>query len=381
MLKVFHNTFVKLYEQYQGDETAKRLLDWLVKAWEKYEFIYLKYKDYYIKRKQFINQLLELYPDLIVQGEAFNGSRTTEVRAKDYPFFVDYAPILHYKKLPNEIIIEIDRLDKTHLKLVVDRLKELDIHALVCFSGHKSFHIHFLTYPESINSIEGYRNYANAEGVKEFTDALYRVILRKTKLDSIDTGVQLYGAHWIRAVYSFNRSKDTGKIFGVKKPINGLKTYPIWYIPKNIYLEVELEKKLIEKEKAEQAKRFAKIIQSAKTSKRFEWIEKVLKNPDKVVDGRERLLWLAIAPYLYNIKGLPEEEVHRICEEWIKATGVKYNACYRGRVNYVIRLAKGGVENKQGLEIKLVPISWQNLIMKWPDDFKWLKELLSREGD
>lgn len=47
----------------------------------------------------------------------------------------------------------------------------------------------------------------------------------------------------------------------------------------------------------------------------YGWIEKLLANP--VDDGRHRLLWLIVAPYLVNVKGVPLSEAEKTAYEWL----------------------------------------------------------------
>ncbi|MEM4144244.1 MAG: DNA primase noncatalytic subunit PriX [Candidatus Bathyarchaeia archaeon] len=52
-----------------------------------------------------------------------------------------------------------------------------------------------------------------------------------------------------------------------------------------------------------------------KRDRGYSWIEKLLANP--VDDGRHRLLWLIVAPYLVNVKGVPLSEAEKTAYEWL----------------------------------------------------------------
>lgn len=359
-----------------GDKFAMYLLDWLIKEWRGREHIYEKYKQYYELRVKMVEQLLDIYPDLIVQGEGFEGKsdRTKEVKAKEYPFFVQYAPILHYRKLPNEIVIEIDNPDKENMRKAVERLKRLNIEPLICFSGHKSWHLHVITYPEYATSKKEMLDYVHCEDTVEFTNILYKIILRKCDIEGLDVGVQLYKSHWIRAPYSFNVFEEEGKKkIGVKKPLNG-DFYRVWFIPLNIVLLTNIERDIKKKEEEEKRRKvIAKVSRKSKKAnlKKYAWIQKVLDNPHKIRDGRERLLWKAIAPYLV-LKGFSDEEIEEICKEWIEASGAEWKSKYRCKVRSMVNHCRN-YEKKTGQ--KWMPIRLSKLIEEFPD-LKYIEEVV-----
>ena len=51
-------------------------------------------------------------------------------------------------------------------------------------------------------------------------------------------------------------------------------------------------------------------IPSPPPSSKYRYIERLLENP--VLNGRHRLLWLVVAPYLVTVKRLPLDDVRRI---------------------------------------------------------------------
>ena len=370
---MLEKTLRKLWERSIGDKTGKYLVGWLFKAWEGKYDLYRKFEPIFEKRVDMIDQLLDVYPDLIVQGEDFEGNHTVQFLAREYPFMIQYAPIIHYKKLPNEIVIEIDNPSESELKKVLDRLKELDIEPLVCWSGNKSWHIHILTYPEDLTDKKKLIEYAKSEGVKEFTDALYDVILRKTEIEGLDVGVQKHSAHWIRSPYSLNiktREVD-GKIkkkIGVKKPING-DMYRTWFYGINIKLFVELELEIRRKKQQEKLKEPIKL-KTDKSPKSYKWIENILNNPNKITDGRKRLIWLAIVPYLV-LTGHNEAQVEEICRKWIEKSGAEWKSEYRCLARCVFRHC---VEFRREHGHPWYPISLLNLLEKFPD----LKSVLDK---
>ena len=54
----------------------------------------------------------------------------------------------------------------------------------------------------------------------------------------------------------------------------------------------------------------------------YGWIERLLEKP--VDDGRRRLLWLVIAPYLVNVKGFPiDEAIHQAYNYLLKCSEIR----------------------------------------------------------
>jgi len=333
-----------------GDKTAVYLLDWLYEAWlgrfDKYAYL----KNYFERREKMLKQLLSVYPDLKIQAEDFKGRHTKEVPAKDYWFLVKYAPIIHYKKLPNEIVIEIDNPSREELKKVLKRLRQLDIEPLVCWSGNKSWHVHILTFPEHIKDP---REYVKAKGVKEFTDALYKLILREVNVKGLDEGVQLYSSHWIRSPYSLNVN---GRKVGIKKPLNG-DLYRVWFFSHRFAVMAMLFVDLKRKEVTPPT------LTPQTSSDRWRWIENLLKNPEKVKDGRERLLWLAIVPYLV-LQGYSDAQIEDICRKWIEKTGETFKSKYRCKVRSMIKHCR---EHERKTGKKWYPISKSKLLEMFPD--------------
>jgi len=356
----------KLYTKLQGDKTARYLLDFIYRSWEGRFDKYAILSKFFRKRIKMFEQLLQIYPDLKIQAEDFEGRHTIEVPAKEYKFVIEYAPIVHYKKLPNEIIIEIDNPSKEELKKVVERLRSIDIESLICWSGHKSWHIHILTFPEDLDP-DDYPKYINAEGTKEFTDALYRVILRKTDIEGLDVNVQLSKAHWIRSPYSLNvKEKDGKKKIGIKKPLNG-DLYRIWFYGKNFAMLAMMEIEL----KQEKERKLEKPIVKPCKGKKYKWIEIILKNPDKVQDGRKRLLWLAIVPYLV-LQGYNSAQIEDICRKWVENSGEEWKSRYGCLVRY---MAKYCSDFKKKNDHPWYPISFSKLLDEYPD-LKYLKDVV-----
>jgi len=276
---------------------------------------YTKYIDKLRKRVELLNQLYMVYPYLELQAEYINGTRS-----KLFPFDSDprlFAPAIHYRILPNEIVIDLDKKDVNELKKIVKTLKSLNAKPFIGFSGNRGFHVHLIVAPPKGNVEE----FATHPEAKNFTQTLFQILLKLFKandvdVDAIDTGVMLSSSHTIRSFYSVNLN---GKKW--KTPAYGDR-YEVWVVPKQLYLRVlkELEENGDVEIPIENGN--GKI-----NCSRIRWIEWILKNPDKIVDGRRILLMYAIIPYLVNVRKMSvdlnrveESEVYEICMNWIKRT-------------------------------------------------------------
>ncbi|MEM2914205.1 MAG: DNA primase noncatalytic subunit PriX [Candidatus Bathyarchaeia archaeon] len=78
---------------------------------------------------------------------------------------------------------------------------------------------------------------------------------------------------------------------------------------------------------------------SSKSLKRYEWIENLLNK--LIDDGRHRILWLIIAPYLVNVKGLSIEDAERVALEYLERCNKvkKIEGNLRGLARYYVRYA------------------------------------------
>jgi len=90
----------------------------------------------------------------------------------------------------------------------------------------------------------------------------------------------------------------------------------------------------------------------------YRWVERLLANP--VDDGRHRLLWLVIAPYLVNVKGLSVEEAIRQAQAYIeRCSQVKtLRSDIRRLVRYYVQYAA---------RKRLKPPSLATLKTRYPD--------------
>jgi len=108
-----------------------------------------------------------------------------------------------------------------------------------------------------------------------------------------------------------------------------------------------------------------------KPSKGYRWVEQLLTHP--VDDGRHRLLWLVIAPYLVNIEKLNPEIAKQKALEYLRICNEKrpINGDLTRLVNYHVEYA---------YEKALKPPSLRTLKTKHPDLYEILQRKSNRNG-
>jgi hypothetical protein len=293
---------------------------------------YKKYLDKINLRRKYLNQLYLIYPYIELQAECIDGSRS-----RLFGFYEDprlYAPAVHYRILPNEIVFEIDRKDLGELKKVVKMLKTLNAEPFVGFkvvkmlktlnaepfvgfSGNRGFHVHLIVAPPKGDVTE----FATHPETKRFTQTLYEVLLKMMKsygvdVEVIDSGVMMSSNHTIRSFYSVNLK---GRKW--KTPIYG-DGYTVWQVSKQLGQRVlEEMREREEREKVDQL--IARELNGGGNGvkkRRIAWIEWVLKHPEKITDGRRILLMYAIIPYLINVLKKDPNEVFDVCMDWVRKT-------------------------------------------------------------
>ncbi len=105
-----------------------------------------------------------------------------------------------------------------------------------------------------------------------------------------------------------------------------------------------------------------------RTNKGYVYVEDLLKHP--VSDGRHRLVWLVLAPYLVNVKKLDDVEAIERIRAFVQAAGE--TSAMRRFVEYNVRRAR-----RNGL----LPPTFSTLKTEHPDIY-WLlpKEVVAAEG-
>jgi hypothetical protein len=108
--------------------------------------------------------------------------------------------------------------------------------------------------------------------------------------------------------------------------------------------------------------------QRQRTGKGYEYVEDLLKHP--VSDGRHRLVWLVLAPYLVNVKRIDEQEAIDRIRAFVAVAGE--TSAMKRFVEYNVRRAK-----RNGL----LPPTFSTLKTEHPDIYGLLpKEVLAAES-
>lgn len=107
--------------------------------------------------------------------------------------------------------------------------------------------------------------------------------------------------------------------------------------------------------------------QKTKPGKGYLYVEELLKHP--VSDGRHRLIWLVLAPYLVNVKKMEDEEAIEKIRAFVSVAGETSNL--KRFAEYNVRRAR-----RNGL----LPPTFSNLKSEHPDIYALLpKEVLAEE--
>jgi len=331
-----------------SDRNAKKL----EKLWGNIN--YTKYFSVIENRIMMIRRLHEFYPFLELQSESIYGWRTKLYNFNETLYFSElYAPAVHYRILPNEIVFELDcdegrKKAKEEAMRIVKHLIILGAKPLVGFSGNRGYHIHLIIAPPSGDII----NFSTANGCREFTKTLYEILVEITEPKYLDEGVMKHKNHTIRSFYSVNL-----KSMKWKKPVFG-RDYEVWVLTRQFGNRV-----LEEMEKSRFVEEVSKIVleevRTNRTPIRKSWVSKILKEPEKVKDGRERLLWLAIVPFLYA----ENLDVLNTCKIWVEKTGGRWSKY----VNVVKSTLRHCEEYERATGKKWHPISLKKLIEMYPD--------------
>ncbi len=191
------------------------------------------------------------------------------------------------------------------MRTVVEYLeKEYSAKPRVYFSGNRSFHV----YADFLTLI--------VDRPMERLKALTSRIATESRVRFID--YQIYTErHLIRIPYTINEksqhlaigidpSWDMEKI--AKYSIKGPEEFPI----RRIEYSNEIRKAVKEIKLREPETRGSYRASSSGSS--VEWIERLLQHP--IPDGRHRILWHVIAPYLMNVKGLDLDQAFEVARDY-----------------------------------------------------------------
>jgi len=199
----------------------------------------------YQKRYQFLEKLYLIYPE--IQFQAQNKSRwTTYFGMEKYEEYY-YYPTIHYRLLPNEIVIELFEVVPRPLSVettpIVERMLEEnrnfgnfnktveilehnEIPFIFGFSGNNSFHIHIYVAPNK-GSMDDFVHHPQCVA---FTTALYNFILKTLVMEGV-LGIdrQVMKLRRIRSFYSQHIKTGNFKIPSSEE-------IEFWKPPRGIYI-------------------------------------------------------------------------------------------------------------------------------------------------
>jgi len=156
------------------------------------------------KRFKYLNFVRRIYPELELQSEFLDGRRTKLYPYDSFDYYVElHAPAVHYRVIPNEIVIDLDEGDvKTNLIRIIDTLNKLNAKYFLGHSGNRGYHIHVFLAPPNGDASE----LAEAKGCKKLSQTVFEWILEMAKVDvaDVDQKIMFSKNHTIRSFYSLN---------------------------------------------------------------------------------------------------------------------------------------------------------------------------------
>lgn len=204
----------------------------------------MKAIEYYQKRYHFLEKLYLIYPEIQFQAQNKSGW-TTYFDMEKYDDY-RYYPTIHYRLLPNEIVIELfevhddPSLDKTPLletvieenkdfgnfTKTIEVLDKLEIPCIFGFSGNNSFHVHIYLAP-SQGSLE---DFVHLPECQLFTTAVYEVLVKMLINENVlGIGRQVMKHRRIRSFYSQHIKTGNFKIPSTDE-------IEFWRVPRIFYL-------------------------------------------------------------------------------------------------------------------------------------------------
>ncbi|MEM0117069.1 MAG: DNA primase noncatalytic subunit PriX [Conexivisphaerales archaeon] len=104
------------------------------------------------------------------------------------------------------------------------------------------------------------------------------------------------------------------------------------------------------------------------SQKKYGYVEEILRSD--VQDGRHRILWLILPPYLVNVKHLPDEEAAEVIRSYIERIGWREPRADR-LIRYNIKRAR---------RIGLMPPTLDRLRQTHPDLYNIIMKSIGKEG-
>jgi hypothetical protein len=310
------------------EETEAREIE---NAWNGLLDLYAQSKELNEKRVELLQELYRLsFGHLELQYTNISETFRTQISDFDVQKARIY-PIAHYRVLPNELVFDIDADDletaKEQLKILVETIEALGASPLVGFSGNRGYHIHLLISPPNGLS----ETFVTNSATVQLRNTLWKWIAFQAKsngldLKVLDASVVQSQSHTIRAFYSFNPKGKNWKV-----PTKGMRySDSIYVITKD--LAVRLFENLVPIQKF---CAMEKIGTEETGERRRYWLESILRHPESIKDGRKRILYHLLIPYLVTEKKMAPDDAFKRLIEWLERTGAdirKYQSWLRSNV-------------------------------------------------
>jgi hypothetical protein len=305
-------------------------------AWNGLLDLFRESKEMNEKRVELLQELYQLsFGRLEVQYANLNESFRTQISDFDARKAQIY-PIVHYRILPNELVFDVDADDletaKEQLSILLETIEALGANPLVGFSGNRGYHVHLLIAPPNGLSETFITNSATIQ----LRNALWKWIAFQAKsngldLRVLDASIVQSQAHTIRAFYAFNSRGKKWKI-----PVKGSSYIDaIYTVTKD--LATQLFSDLIHVQKFNAMQRIG--AEGVRERPRY-WLESVLRHPERIGDGRKRILYHLLIPYLITEKKMSPDDVFRILCEWLERSGVdarKYQSWLKSNIRLTMK--------------------------------------------
>jgi hypothetical protein len=125
-----------------------------------------------------------------------------------------------------------------------------------------------------------------------------------------------------------------------------------------------VDQKLKQEQRDRQQRKQMNSATTGMTPREITWIEKLLTM--SIADSRKYCIWHILAPYLINIRKLPDEQATRIIREWLEKCNSVKSVSFDGssRIRYDLQSAR-----KKGF----YPIGWNQLKTENKELFEFLK--------
>jgi len=303
------------------------------RAWNCLLELFEQSKELNEKRAEMLGELYQLsFGHLEVQYANLSESFRTPISDFDVQKARIY-PIVHYRILPNELVFDVDADDpnqaKEQLKILLETIETIGANPLVGHSGNRGYHVHLLFAPP--NGIS--ETFVTNSATIQLRNMLWKWIAFLAKNNGLDLSILDFSfvqsqEHTIRAFYSFNPKGKNWKL-----PVKGSRYADAIYT-----ITKDLATKLLEC--AVPIQRYVSMEKITSGGHQKYWLESILRHPENIKDGRKRILYHLLIPYLVTTKKMSLDDAMKKLSEWLERTGVdsrKYRSWLASNIKLTAR--------------------------------------------